>query len=152
MPMSTLGSPAWKALSDGSQRLYIALKAKADNKHNTAYLSARDASKALGRNANGGARRKVREWYAELQHYGFIVMLSAGCLGTDGRGKAPHWKLADKGTTRGGYEPPAQEFLRWNGVLFDPKPYREKTESRPLRGGQGCPLRGGHPWPLRGHT
>ena len=140
MPMSTLESPAWKALSDGSQRLYIALKAEADNKHNTAYLSTRDAGKTLGRHSfkSGRAFRKIKEWYAELEHYGFIVMLSAGCLGTDGRGKAPLWKLADKGTTRGGYEPPTQEFLRWDGVLFDPKPHRQKTKSRYLRGAQGA--------------
>ena len=56
MPMSTLELQAWKALSDGSQRLYIALKAKADNKHNTAYLSTRDAGKALGRKMAGVAR------------------------------------------------------------------------------------------------
>jgi hypothetical protein len=136
MPMSTLESPAWKALSDGSQRLYIALKAKADNKHNTAYLSTRDAANALGRRN----RLKIREWYAELEHYRFIVMLSPGCLGTDGKGKAPHWRLADKGTTRGGYEPPMQDFLRWDGVLFDPQPYRDrrrKTESRNGRAFQG---------------
>ncbi len=136
MPKSTLEAPAWIALSDGAQRLYTALKAKADNKHNTAYLSTRDASAALGRRN----RVKVREWYAELEHYGFIVMLSAGSLGTDGRGKAPTWRLADKGTTRGGFEPAMQEFLRWDGVLFDPKPYRDKrgkTESRNGRGFQG---------------
>ena len=136
MPKSTLDSPAWNALSDGSQKLYIALKAEADNKHNTAYLSTRDAAKALGRRSF----RKIREWYAELRHYGFIVMLSAGYLGTDGRGKAPLWRLTDKGTTRGGYSAPTQEFLRWEGVLFDPKPYRdgcEKIKSRIRRREQG---------------
>ena len=147
MPKSTLESPAWNALSDGSQRLYIALKAQSDNKHHTAYLSTRDAAKALGRRSckSGRSFRKIREWYAELEHYGFIAMLSAGCLGTDGRGKAPTWRLADKGTTRGGYEPPTQEFLRWDGVLFDRKPYREKTESRSPRGAQGAPYGGRSP-------
>ena len=140
MPLSTLNSPAWKALSDGAQRLYISLKAEADNAHYAAYLSTRDAATALGRSRGGGCE-KIREWYAELEHYGFIVMLSPGCLGTDGRGKAPHWKLTDKGTTRGGYEPATQDFLRWDGLVFDPKPYRRKsrwkTESRAARGGQG---------------
>ena len=42
MPKSTLDSPAWKALSDGSQRLYIALKAKADNA-STILLTSRHA-------------------------------------------------------------------------------------------------------------
>ena len=136
MPKSTLDSSAWKALSDGAQRLYITLKAGSDNHHNSAYLSTRDAAAALGRRN----RAKIREWYAELGHYGFIVMLSAGCLGPDGLGKAPHWKLADKGTTRGGFEPATQDFLRWDGTLFDPKPYRDrrgKTESRHGRGFQG---------------
>ena len=138
MPTSTLESQAWKVLSDGSQRLYIALKAKADNKHNTAYLSTRDAAAALGRKRGGG--RKIREWYAELEHYGFIVMLSPHCLGTDGKGKAPHWRLTDKGTTRGGYEPPMQEFLKWDGELFDPKPYR--AEERRYREGKIKPRTG----------
>jgi hypothetical protein len=144
MPKSTLDSPAWKALSDGSQRLYIALKAKADNKHNTAYLSTREAAAAIGRRN----RVKIREWYAELEHYGFTVMLSAGCLGTDGRGRAPHWRLTDKGTVRGGFEAPTQDFLTWDGVLFDPKPYRDKrgkTESRHGRGFQGGMDRGSSP-------
>jgi hypothetical protein len=116
MPMSTLGSPAWKALSDGSQRLYIALKAKADNKHNTAYLSTRDAAAALGRKRGGGA--KIGEWYAELEHYGFIVKLSAGCLGPDGIGKAAHWRLTDKGTIRGGVRTPNARVptLGWRPV------------------------------------
>jgi hypothetical protein len=136
MPLSTLESPAWKALSDGAQRLYLALKAKTDNAHHSAYLSTRDAAAALGRRN----RLKIREWYAELEFYGFLVMLSAGCLGSDGRGKAPLWRLTDKGTTRGGFEPATHDFLRWNGSLFDPKPYRDKrgkTESRNGRGFQG---------------
>jgi hypothetical protein len=149
MPKSTLDSPAWKALSDGSQRLYIALKLRADVKHNTSYMSAREAGEALGRLSF----RKIREWYAELEHYGFIVMLTPHALGSDGHGKAAHWRLADKGTVRGGFEPPKQEFLKWDGVLFDPAPFREKraevewpkTESRNHYQQQGAAESGSSP-------
>ena len=40
---------------------------------------------------------KVKEWFAELQHYGFIVLAVHGSLGADGRGRAPHWRLTQLG-------------------------------------------------------
>jgi hypothetical protein len=118
---ATIDSPAWRALSTGARSLFLALKAEADNAHYSAYLSTRDARAKVG-----GSRQKIREWFAELQHYGFIVMLHPGSLGSDGHGKAPLWRITDKGTTRGAYEAPTNDFLRWDGTLFDPKPYRAK--------------------------
>ena len=42
---------------------------------------------------NGAARvegelQQVKEWFAELEHYGFIVLAVHGSLGVDGKGKA----------------------------------------------------------------
>jgi hypothetical protein len=127
--LSTLDTPAWMALSHGAQCLYIALKRESSMGGNRAYLSTRAAARKLR-----AGRQKVREWFAELQHYGFIVMLSAGCLGSDGHGKAPHWRLTEKGNTskhspEGLFEPPSNDFLKWNGTPFDPKPYRDKRTS-----------------------
>jgi protein ImuB len=33
----------------------------------------------------------------EIQHYGFGVITSGACLGVDGKGKAPHWRLTEVG-------------------------------------------------------
>ena len=60
----------------------------------TIYLSNRLAARELK-----ASRQKIREWFAELEHYGFIVLAIPGCLGVDGKGKAPHWRLTELGTT-----------------------------------------------------
>jgi hypothetical protein len=91
---------------------------------NRAYISHRDACKEL---SNG--RRKIREWFAELEHYGFIALALPGSLGVDGEGKAPHWRLTELGNTSkasadGLFEAPGRDYLRWDGVLFDPTPFR----------------------------
>ena len=114
----------WRALSYGAGWLYVALKRKA-NSGSRAYISYRDATTALG-----CSRGKLREWFAELEHYGFITLHSHGCLGVDGKGKSPHWRLTEKGQTskaspNGLFEPPPNDFLKWDGTPFDPKPYRE---------------------------
>jgi hypothetical protein len=121
----TIESQAWRALSHGARCLFTELWSKTDNADHRSYLSYREAARKLG-----SARHKVREWFAELEHYGFIVMLQMHSLGTDGRGKAALWRVTDKGTIRGGYEAPTKDFLKWDGVLFDPKPYRAKHGTR----------------------
>jgi hypothetical protein len=56
--------------------------------------------------------------------------LQPGCLGTDGKGKAPHWQLTELGQTSkasagGLFEPPTNEFLKWDGTKFRiPSPHR----------------------------
>jgi hypothetical protein len=119
MLKNTIESRAWVSLSYGARCLFVALKAQTDNAHYSAYLSTREAAGKVG-----ASRQKIREWFAELEHYGFIVMLNPGSLGSDGHGKAPLWRITDKGTTRGGYEEPTNDFLKWDGTPFDPKPYR----------------------------
>jgi hypothetical protein len=121
---TTLDSPAWKAMSHGAKVLFVNLKRKVPRESNRAYLSYRDACKALV-----SGRHKIREWFAELDHYGFIVLAVPGTLGVDGKGRAPHWRLTELGNTsrkspEGLPEYPTRDFLQWDGATFDPKPFR----------------------------
>ena len=91
----TIKTPAWLAMSHGAKALYIALKSHVPNQRNEAFLSHRDAAKEVG-----SCRRKIAEWFLELEHYGFIVMTQPHALGVEGKGKAPHWRLTEMGCTR----------------------------------------------------
>jgi hypothetical protein len=116
-----LDSPAWRAMSHGARILYIALKRRySPNRKNNGriFLSNRHARKEI----RAGASQIVR-WFNELQHYGFIVMMDPGCLGLDGKGKAPRWRLTEvaymRGTSSKAMEDmPTMDFLKWNGVRF----------------------------------
>jgi hypothetical protein len=118
---TTIESPAWKALSLGARCLFVELSGEAENCHNIAWLSERDAAKRLG-----SSRYRVREWFAELEHHLLLFKVSEACLGVDGRGKSAHWRINDRGTTKGGYESPTQDFLKWGGTPFDAAPHRAK--------------------------
>jgi hypothetical protein len=109
--ITTLDSPAWKALSHGARSLYVGLKRRCPNASNRAYLSFRDAENEIR-----ASQRKIGEWFKELSYYGFIVLAQPVCLGVEGKGKAPHWRLTEKGVA--GVEYPTNNFLRWNGVPF----------------------------------
>jgi hypothetical protein len=113
---NTLATPAWKALSLGARFLYVALKGQSSNAKNTAYLSYRRAAEELGIKS----LHKIGEWFRELEHYGFIVLVRHGSLGVEGKGKAPLWRLTEKGDAASG-ERETQDYLRWDGVLFEPK-------------------------------
>jgi hypothetical protein len=126
----TMNCPAWKALSFGARALYIAIKARKAPKKNCAYLSYRNALKDLGRRSH----KKIAEWFSELQHYGFIVLEKHGSLGVDGKGKSPLWRIAELPNEFTG-ELATKEFLKWDGVLYDPKarlpcPYPRKNKRR----------------------
>jgi hypothetical protein len=154
--VTTLDSPAWKALSHGAKVLFVNLKRKVPRDTNRAFLSYREAGKALSSGPN-----KLREWYAELQHYGFIVLAIPHSLGVDGKGRAPHWRLTELGNVKGlnGLpDYPTRDFLKWDGVLFDPLPFRDKRGSKrwedrqkqnPVMDGGNTPLRTGVTPPLR---
>ena len=123
----TLDAPATKALSHGAFRLYAVLKREfnpycAERKNGLIYLSLRQAEEETGSH-----RDYIARWYRELQFYGFIVMTQQGCLGTDGKGKAPKWRLTE---LRYMGEPPTKDFLRWNGVKFSD---REKQNPDPQK-------------------
>jgi hypothetical protein len=129
----TLASPAWKAMSHGAKVLYIALKAKYFHKqHNNGrlFLSQRDAAAEIG-----SSTEEIRRWYRELVHYGFIVMTSPGCLGVEGRGKAPHWRLTELGYM---HDPPTKDFIKWDGIRFQHRARTSrKTRSRVAYATQG---------------
>src|SRR6478672_925642 len=126
---ATLDCAAWKVASHGAMSLYVALKRRHPRERNTAFVSYRTAQKELTASPS-----KIREWFAELEHYGFIVLHRHGNLGVDGKGKAPHWRLTELGNTSrasadGVLDSPTRDYLRWDGVLFDPSPFRAKRGS-----------------------
>jgi hypothetical protein len=149
--VATLDSPAWRAMSHGAKSLYVSLKRRVPRGRNVAYLSYRDAAVEV----NYG-KDTVRLRFEELQHFGFIVLARPGCLGVDGKGRAPLWRLTELGQTRrtsaaGNFEPPTNDFLRWDGTPFR-SPRKNRIPS--TREGQGVypwrtPLstREGHPNP-----
>jgi hypothetical protein len=116
-----LDSPAWRATSHGARNLYIALKRRySSNRKNNGkiYLPQRKARKEIGSGSS-----QIARWYRELQYYGFIVIMTPGCLGVEGKGKAPHWRLTEvaymRGTSsKGMTDMPTMDFLKWNGVRF----------------------------------
>ena len=110
----TMKTPAWIAMSNGARMLYVQLKWNYNTKlGNHVFISTRDAAKKLGSN-----RDCVRRWFRELQHYGFIVMISPGVLGVEGRGKAPHWRLTEEWYLG---KAPTRDFLSWDGKKCEPK-------------------------------
>jgi hypothetical protein len=114
-----LKSPAYLQLTFGARALLTALRGHCGNNCNGhVYLSQRDAEEELGR----GSRNDIAKWFRELEHYGFLVMTSAAALGVDGKGKAPHWRITDMPTRNGNgqLDSATKEFLRWDGVLFEP--------------------------------
>ena len=135
---ATLDTPAWRALSHPARSLYISLKRRVPKGRNTAYLSYRDAAAEMSCSKTTVALR-----YQELQHFGFIVLDRHGCLGVNGKGQSPRWRLTELGQTsrtssNGLFEAPTNNFLRWDGTPFSPRP-KNKTPS--TREGQGV-----HPW------
>jgi hypothetical protein len=143
----TLASPAWRTMSHGARSLYVALKLRYSfnfKNNGRIYLSQRHAVKELG-----SGFEEIANWFRELQHYGFIVLTEPGCLGLDGMGKSPHWRLTELGYMR---DPPTRDFLKWGGTKY--KGYRRAgrggkqnpaTERRStlLRKGGAPPLRKG---------
>jgi hypothetical protein len=140
---ATLDSPAWRALSHGARSLYTALKRRySPNTHNNGHLfvSQRMAAQELGSHHN-----EVARWFRELQHYGFIVRTTAGHLGVEGKGKAPHWRLTELGYMR---DLATQEFMRWDGRKFR----EQKTESRAGKGARCVPEMAHTTVPEMAHT
>jgi hypothetical protein len=119
----TLATPAWRSMSHGARSLYLALKLRHVKNNGRIYLSQRDARVELQ-----SGFEEIGNWFRELQHYGFIVMMRPGCLGIDGKGLAPHWRLTELPYLE---IPPTREFNRWNGAKFKRHiRLARKTESR----------------------
>jgi hypothetical protein len=101
---------------------------------NAVYLSTRDAEEELGQYST---RRNVMRWFRELQHYGFIVMVSPAHHGVNGHGKAPHWRLTEVWHLS---KPPTRDFLSWDGIPFTEKRNRDApsfTAKNRIRGDNG---------------
>jgi hypothetical protein len=121
----TMRTPAWLATSKGARWLFVVIKGRySQNFRNKLYVSSRVAAKELGSD-----QKDVLRWFRELEHYGFIVKTSEGCLGVHGKGKAPHWRVTELGTVEkdGTKVAPTRDYLNWNSVKFTDGP---KTESR----------------------
>src|SRR5262245_650095 len=113
-------SPAWRAASCGARMLYIHLKWRwrSQSKNNgRLYISHRDAIEEMG-----ACRDSISRWFRELQHYGFIAMTAEGCLGVDGMGKAPHWRITEAhgpgGRNGDTWMLPTKDYLKWDGTKF----------------------------------
>jgi hypothetical protein len=120
----TMASPAWRATSHGARSLYVALKARySSTLHNNGrlFISQRTAVREIGSGFS-----QIARWFRELQFYGFIVQTKGGCLGVEGKGKAPHWRLTECGYMN---DPPTRDFMRWNGVKFEDAGCRRKKQN-----------------------
>jgi hypothetical protein len=131
----TIKTAAWKALSHGARSLYVALRSHYNlTTQNAVYVSTRDAEEELGRHST---RRNIMRWFRELQHYGFIVMVSPAHHGVNGHGKAPHYRLTEAWFLG---KAPTREFLRWDGIPFTEKRKRDApsfTAKNRIRGDNG---------------
>jgi DNA-binding transcriptional MocR family regulator len=124
--LDILDAPAWRATSAAGRLLYIALRRRHNSKHNNngdIFISQREAAKELKI-----SRPTVAKSFQELEHYGFIVMTSPGCLGVEGRGRAPHWRLTEVETASA---PPSMDFKKWNGTRFQ-RSRKKSSRTRPL--------------------
>ena len=130
---STLDTSAWRALSHGARSIYVALKRRVPKGRNQAYLSHRDAVREVG------SKNRIGEWFSELEHYGFTVKIRHGSLGFEGNGKATIWRLTELGqtskTSGGVFEPPTNEYLKWDRTLFVRK-RRERKKQNPVHHGE----------------
>jgi hypothetical protein len=121
--ISTIDSPAYRAMSHGAKALFTALKRRYSVKnHNNGriYLSQRLAAEEIGSH-----HTQIARWFRELQHYGFIVMTAPGFLGIEGKGKAPRWRLTELGYMK---DVPTRDFMHWDGKPFTDE--NKKTKSR----------------------
>jgi hypothetical protein len=139
----TLRSPAYKRLSYGARALFTALRMKfslSNNNNGRLFLCQRDVEKELG---HKGGRNDVANWFRELQHYGFIVQTEGASLGTDGKGKAPRWRITDLPTRSASnqFNEPTKDFLHWDGVLFE----RHVRPSRRMDGRKQADLKKQNP-------
>lgn len=133
MRLKVMQSPAWRALTPTAQALYVWIKLEWRGAHfnnnGELRLSVRQAADAMGC-ANNTAMRG----FQDLQAKGFIIQTQGGCLGTEGKGKAPAYELTEI-PAKGAQGPGKQWFSNWSeGHDFPVKmaltPVRSKTKPR----------------------
>jgi hypothetical protein len=131
----TAKTAAWKAQSHGARSLYMTLKGRYNIRlQNAVYVSTRDAEAELGQYST---RLNVMRWFRELQHYGFIVMVSPAHHGVNGHGRAPHYRLTEEWYLG---KAPTRDFLSWDGIPFTEKRKRDApsfTAKNRIRGDNG---------------
>jgi hypothetical protein len=145
----TLQTVAWRAMSHGARSLYVSLRGRVANdcrNNGKVFLSQRAACLETG----SGFEQIVR-WFKELQHFGFIVQTRGGCLGSNGKGQAPHWRLTELGTpnAEGGMNIPTRDFLRWAGSRFNGNETTTIQKQNPATESRCTPLRKAVAPPLR---
>jgi hypothetical protein len=131
--------------------LYIALLRRYNRDfHNNGriYLAQRKAAEEIGSHKD-----QIARWFRELKHYNFIVMTQGHCLGVEGKGHAPHWRLTELGYMK---DQPTRDFMRWKpGDFFadekqNPVPENRDSEWNKCPGKPGqrerptCPGKPGH--------
>jgi hypothetical protein len=110
---STLAAPAWRAMGLGPRQLYIHVVAEVRNdasNNGDVFLSVRDAAKEMA-----VTPKSIIEWYAALEHYGFLVKTKAGHLGWGGKGHAARYRVTEFPC---GSHPPTREFDSWSGEPY----------------------------------
>ena len=124
----TRKSPAWQRLSVGARALFMELQCSYyQDREGYVFLSARDGAKALCTNKDN-----IGRWFAELEHYGFLVALCGPHLGVDGEGQSAHYRLTDRWFHG---QAPTRDFDKWSGEIFSPKKRaRSDAEKARLRG------------------
>lgn len=120
-------------MSHGARSLFLVLRRRLEKEarnNGRLFLAQNQACTELG-----SSKQQVVRWFRELQHYGFIVMTQGGSLGSEGRGKAPHWRLTDCGRKQGKetFELPTRDFLKWDG-----KPFKERRPTPPRKQNPGA--------------
>jgi hypothetical protein len=137
----TIDTPAWRQLSNDAKWIYVLLKRRVARHRNMAWMSYRDAHRETGMH-----NRTIQRCFLELVHYGFLVKVSHGHLGSEGNGIASKWRLTELGCTRatsinGIWEPPTKNYKDWDGALFE----RQKTKPRGQRWQRGVATVGNGP-------
>jgi hypothetical protein len=119
---------AWLAMSTAARVYYLELKSmhrtKPANNNGEIFLSQRDAEEAIGL-----SRPTIAKCHDELLHYGFIVETKPACLGSDGKGRAPHLRLTELDTDDG---PATKDYLGWDGTPFTQTSHKNRIPAKKL--------------------
>ena len=87
----TQRKPSFEQSTTRPCRSALALKRRVPNERNRAYLSYREAARDIG-----AGKTQVSVWFAELQHYGFIVLCSPAASAWMARARLPTGDLQRK--------------------------------------------------------
>src|SRR5215831_16302807 len=114
VPKAILNAPAWRAMCPGARLLWIELRGRLRNdgsNNGKVFRTCRDAAKAIGTRST----RSIVRWYAENEHYGFLVKTAHGFLGSDGHGIGDHYRFTDLAH---GTHAATRDYEKWDGKKF----------------------------------